>query len=79
MYKALVKFTDLQDSSFLYNAGDEYPRKGYSPSADRVEELLSSNNRRGRPVIEKVEAEPEVKPEAPEKAEPKPNRARKKK
>ena len=38
-YKVLEYFTDLQDGEHAYNVGDEYPRKGYSPSDKRIEEL----------------------------------------
>lgn len=54
MYKAIEYFTDLKDNDYPYKAGDEYPRAGYSPEADRIAELASNKNRRGRAVIEKV-------------------------
>lgn len=64
MYKAIEYFKDLKDSGYKYHAGDEFPRQGYKPSADRIAELLSSNNKRGHAVIEEVaEAEPVIKTE----------------
>ena len=53
-YRAKVYFTDLKDNNHVYNAGDIYPRRGYRPSKKRIAELLSSDNKRGYPVIEEV-------------------------
>lgn len=54
MYRAILNFTDLQDDNFRYNIGDEYPRLGLKPSLARINELLSSDNRRKQPVIEEI-------------------------
>ena len=54
MYKAKEHFTDLQDNNHSYNVGDIYPRSGYDVSEGRIEELSSSDNLRGRPVIERI-------------------------
>lgn len=54
MYIAIEYFTDNQDNSYAYDVGDEYPRKGYSPTAERINELASSENIRKRPVIGKL-------------------------
>lgn len=51
MYKAIINFTDLQDSNRVYSVGDVYPRKGYTPTKKRISELLGANNRLGKPVI----------------------------
>lgn len=67
MYKVLVKFTDLQDNRYAYKAGDIFPREGLKVSVDRINELSTSANRRGIPLIEKIE-EPK-KTEEPEKVE----------
>lgn len=61
-YKAIEDFKDLKDSSYKYHAGDSFPRKGYKPSAERLEELLSANNKRGRAVIAEVKEEPKEEP-----------------
>lgn len=53
-YKAKERFTDLQDNNFSYNVGDIFPRSGYTVSEERIKELASSDNRRGRPVIEAI-------------------------
>lgn len=66
MYRALTNFTDSQDNFQPYKAGDIFPRKGFKVSEERLAELSGSNNRRGIPVIEFVEA-PEKKAEAPKK------------
>lgn len=54
-YKALENFYDLIDEH-LYNEGDEYPRKGYSPAQGRVKELAGSSNKMGRALIAEVKA-----------------------
>lgn len=81
MYKVLVMFDDLQDmvptpggsQPWRYFPGDDYPRKGAEPSAERVAELSGKNNARGIALIEEVMKPPEEK--APEEA-PKPKRRR---
>lgn len=55
MYKVIEVFTDLQDSNYYYNVGDEYPRTGYKPSAKRIDELSGANNKRGKPLIKAVQ------------------------
>lgn len=55
MYTVLVRFADLQDNGFVYNAGDTYPRKGLEPTADRINELASDRNKRGLTLIKKAE------------------------
>lgn len=67
MYRVLAKFTDLQDNKYAYKAGDIFPREGLKVSADRINELSTSANRRGIPLIEKIE-EPK-KTKGPEKVE----------
>lgn len=54
MYTVLVRFADLQDNGYVYNAGDTYPRKGLKPTADRINELASKRNKRGLPLIKKA-------------------------
>lgn len=54
MFKVIKKFTDLQDDRYLYNEGDTYPRKGFKVSSQRLEELSTSSNRRGEPLIKEV-------------------------
>jgi len=54
MYKVICRFADLLDMRHVYEVGDEYPRKGYSPSSDRFEELSTNRNKLHRPLIELV-------------------------
>ena len=54
-YVVIVTFADLKDSNYIYNKGDEYPRKGYSPSKERVDSLLTGNNLLHTPLIERIE------------------------
>ena len=72
MFKAIVRFKDLQDNGHLYEVGDIYPRKGSKPSADRIGELASKRNRRNIALIEEVEEEKEAEPvkEEPQASEP---------
>lgn len=62
MYKVIKFFTDLQDNNFPYQAGEQYPRFGYLPSAERLEELTGSGNKQGTPLIQYVEESTEEKP-----------------
>lgn len=61
MYKVIKHFVDLQDNNYSYNAGDHYPRYGYLPSADRIDELAGSENKQGVPLIQFVEEAPKKK------------------
>ena len=54
MYIVLNTFYDLKDCEHLYNAGEPYPRDGYTPTDERVEELLTERNRMGKPMIQSV-------------------------
>lgn len=62
MYKCKVYFEDLHDKSFKYRPGDIFPRSGLKVSPERLAELSTDKNRRGKPLIEKVE-ETEEKPD----------------
>lgn len=64
MYKVIEYFEDLQDNSFDYNVGDEYPRKGLDVSKERIKELATTQNRQKKPLIKKVE---EKKPKKADK------------
>lgn len=54
MYKAISYFKDMKDNMHSYNPGDTFPRDGLSVSDERIAELSTANNRRGKPVIELV-------------------------
>lgn len=54
MYKVLEYFTDLKDNSYAYYVGDTYPRNGYTPTPERIEELSSDKNIRKHAIIEAV-------------------------
>lgn len=62
MYKVLKYFTDLHDNNYPYKEGDVFPRKGIKVTEERLAELAGSDNKRGEPLIVKVE-EPQEKPE----------------
>ncbi|QOS77945.1 hypothetical protein JNUCC31_25105 [Paenibacillus sp. JNUCC31] len=52
-YIVIKDFKDLEDKNHIYRAGDKYPRSGRGKK-ERLEELLSSDNLRGEPLIEEV-------------------------
>lgn len=54
MYRVISYFTDLQDNDHPYNVGDAFPREGVKASKARLDELAGSDNKQGRPLIEKV-------------------------
>ena len=58
MYRAIEYFEDLADNRHAYEAGDVFPRDGMEVSDERIEELATDANRRGVPLIEKVEEKP---------------------
>ena len=55
MYRVIVEFADLKDENHVYRVGDTYPRKGYRSSKERRKELMSNENKIGKPLIEEVE------------------------
>ena len=59
---------DLKDFNHIYREGDLYPRDGMEPPVSRIEQLLGSDNRFGRPLIEEI---PEVKKAPAKKIPPK--------
>lgn len=58
-YEVVKAFHDLQDYKDVkggkvyhyYDVGDKYPRQGLTPNKTRIEELLSSGNAQGVPLI----------------------------
>ena len=50
-YIVLREFLDIEDGFYPYNAGDVYPRTGYTPSDTRIEALSTSSNASGVPMI----------------------------
>ena len=61
MYKVIAYFTDLQDNNHVYNVGDTFPRAGLNVTEDRLAELSGSNNKQGKPLIEKAEEKTDLK------------------
>lgn len=70
MYKVICTFADSQDDNYIYNAGDEYPHAGYSPSGERIDELATSKNRLGKPLIRLAEKSAAVESEKAEAKDP---------
>ena len=62
-------FHDLQDATKTkngeiyheYNVGDEYPRKGFKVSDERLKELAGKENKQGTPLIVEVKEETPAK------------------
>lgn len=86
MYEVIKKFTDLQDGYYVYNVGDTYPHKGYTPSKERITELATDKNRQKTPLIaeifsEDIEETEEVEEieDVPEDVEPENNSRKRKK
>ena len=52
MYRAIEQFADLQDGNYIYGIGEIYPRKGHSPTEERLKELSGTENKVGKPVIQ---------------------------
>lgn len=69
MYKVIKPFFDLQDFTSTksgkvyqeYKEGDEYPRKGFKVSEERLAELSRSENKLNTPLIQLVEEEKSAK------------------
>lgn len=51
-YEVIRRFKDLQDNNRVYEVGEEYKGK---KTKSRIEELSSSRNKIGEPLIKKVE------------------------
>ena len=58
MYRVIKAFTDMQDDNYAYDptnpARNTYPRKGLHVLQSRINELASSKNRQGVPLIEEI-------------------------
>lgn len=55
MYRARIRFADLQDGNHIYEAGEQYPRPGLDVTNERIAELAGKSNAMGYPLIEAVE------------------------
>ncbi len=53
MYRVLKPFVDLR-SSHAYSVGDSFPHDGTEVDDERIEELSTSNNRIGVPLIAEI-------------------------
>lgn len=69
MHKVIKCFHDLQDVTNTksgnvyheYKVGDEFPRKGFKVSDERLKELSGKDNKQGKPLIEEVKEETPAK------------------
>lgn len=55
MFVVIRHFTDTHDRRHSYNAGDTYPREGYTPTKARINELSGYENSLCTPLIKFVE------------------------
>lgn len=62
-YEVLKYFEDAHDKEHPYNAGDIYPRRGLKPTAERIKELMTSQNRRKEPFIKRIEEKSQTEAE----------------
>ena len=59
-YIVVNAFKDLEDNEHIYKVGDEYPRAGREIdeiSKERIYQLTTTNNKRERVLIIKIEEE----------------------
>ena len=56
MYRVIKRFYDLTDNNHLYEVGDSYPRDGLSPSPERVQSLVTDENRQHKPLIKEIKS-----------------------
>jgi hypothetical protein len=64
-YKVIRAFRDKENDQRVYRKGDTFPAKG-KVSKERVAELLSSENKVGKPLIEQLGVESELADHEPE-------------
>lgn len=67
MYKVIRYFIDLEDNNHAYHVGDTFPRDGKKVSVERINALLSGDNKRkAKMIVEDTTAVSEPKEEAQE-------------
>ncbi|WP_197035347.1 hypothetical protein [Rossellomorea vietnamensis] len=57
-YKVIRAFRDIENDHRVYRKGDTFPAKG-KVSKERISELLSTENKVGKPLIEQLGVESE--------------------
>lgn len=66
-YIVIKAFQDSKDRKHLYQAGDPYPREGYTPDQKRIDFLCDENNPWNQPFIklatDTIDPEEEVETE----------------
>lgn len=50
-YHVLENFRETPDQMHLYKKDELYPREGYKPSEKRIKQLITDDNKEGRPFI----------------------------
>lgn len=75
MFKVIHDFADLLDDGHVYHVGDKYPRDGIDENDARVEELSTSQNKIGVPLIQKETKAKEPKAKEPKAEKPKAEKA----
>ena len=54
MYRVIKRFVDLHDNGHAYGVGDAFPRPGAVVPDERLEDLLTGNNKLGVPLIAEI-------------------------
>ena len=72
-YKVIKGFADLKDNNHVYAVGDDFPHSDVDVPEERINELKTSANKIGVPLIEEILAKeveiPETKPKKGKKKE----------
>lgn len=49
------RWKDLEDNDYIYTKGKPYPREGYTPTEERINELSTRKNKIGKVLIKEVD------------------------
>lgn len=66
-YKVIRAFRDIENDHRVYRKGDTFPAKG-KVSKERISELLSTENKVGKPLIEQLRVDSEEADQEPEES-----------
>lgn len=58
-YRVIRGFRDIENDNYTYKKGDVFPVSG-KESEERIEYLMSPENKLGEPVIEKLNQDPDT-------------------
>lgn len=78
-YRVKEYFTDSEDGKYAYNVGASFPREGVTVTSERIKELASTKNKRGKVLIELVQSTAQEVEESVEAQEEKAGKSRREK